>query len=106
VRPARGRAVERADDLLAALRAVLGLLGEAPHDHRGERRRRVGAQRQEVGRRLDHVRHEELVRRAGRERRPPGEQLERHRAPRVQVGPVVGGGVAGALFGRHVRGGA
>jgi hypothetical protein len=31
------------EDLVGALRPVSGLLGEEPHDERGERRREVGA---------------------------------------------------------------
>ena len=43
------------------------------------------------------------LRRASGEGRLPGEQLVRHAAERVDVGAVVGVGIAGRLLGRHVR---
>ena len=43
------------------------------------------------------------LRRLRDERRPPGEQLVRHAAERVDVGAVVGRGIGRRLLGRHVR---
>jgi hypothetical protein len=71
---------------------------------RRERGRHVGAPHGERGRRPGELRGEELVRRPRGEWRLAGEHLVRHAAEGVEVGAVVGRGVAGRLLGRHVGG--
>ena len=93
---------ETAQQFGRAVRARRGILREALHDERRELRRAVGAKR--IDRRWDlaHVGDEQLVRREAGEGRTPREQLVRHASEGVDVGPVIGRGVARGLLGRHV----
>jgi hypothetical protein len=77
-------------------------LGKAGRNQRGERGRAIGAKREEVGRRLVHVRREQLGRRNSLEGEPTRDQLKSQDAESVDVGAVIGVRVAQRLFRRHV----
>ena len=99
---ASGHGLEHAHEVARLLRPRVGLLLQAAHHQLGERGRRVGAQRAHRLRLLAHVGGEQLARRLLHERRTAREHLVGEAAERIEIGAVIGLGIARRLLRRHV----
>ena len=98
-----GDLVQAVHQIHGGLRAIRRALFQAAHDERAERGRNGVAATRDRLRRFRHVRGQQPLRRAARERRLSGEQLVREHAKGVDVRAVIHGRIGTRLFGRHVR---
>ena len=97
----RHQRLELGHQLLGALPAIGRALLQASHHQRGQRRRHGPVRRDRLGG-GGHVGGEHLLRARPGERRPARQQLVRHHAEGVEVGPVIHVRVGHRLFRRHV----